>query len=249
LANVQIDDGDFTRIANEILEQLAKIRLNGTQHAIVLVIWRYTYGFNRTSHELSLGFLEKATGINRKQIGRELTKLVERDIITIEQEAKFNQPQVLKFNKDYDCWVSAKTLTGSEKVEETGSELVDPPVSELVDQERQSLKTIKKDNVVPFEEIKDNFNHICESLPKVIALSDSRKDKLRTRWRELKTLDRFIELFTVVEDTPFLKGDNPREWIATFDWLIENDKNYMKVLEGQYKRQRAPTKKQREVYT
>ena len=67
MANVQIDNGEFTRIANEILEHIAKAKLNGTQYAIILTIWRYTYGFQRISHEMSLGFMANLTGINNIQ--------------------------------------------------------------------------------------------------------------------------------------------------------------------------------------
>ena len=32
----------------------------------------------------------------------------------------------------------------------------------------------------------------------------------------------------------FLRGDNKRGWKASFDWLFENDKNWVKVYEGNY---------------
>jgi hypothetical protein len=34
--------------------------------------------------------------------------------------------------------------------------------------------------------------------------------------------------------TPFCLGSNDRGWRVTFDWLIENDKNISKLLEGNY---------------
>src|SRR5580704_12891005 len=34
--------------------------------------------------------------------------------------------------------------------------------------------------------------------------------------------------------TPFLCGEGPGGWCANFDWLIANDTNYLKILEGRY---------------
>jgi hypothetical protein len=34
--------------------------------------------------------------------------------------------------------------------------------------------------------------------------------------------------------TPFLCGEGPGGWRANFDWLITNDTNYLKVIEGRY---------------
>jgi hypothetical protein len=34
--------------------------------------------------------------------------------------------------------------------------------------------------------------------------------------------------------TPFLCGEGPTGWCANFDWLVANDTNYLKVLEGRY---------------
>jgi len=89
---------------------------------------------------------------------------------------------------------------------------------------------------IPCEEIKNQFNTICQSLSKVVSLSKSRKEKIKVRWNEWGSIEKAIEIFTAVKDTPFLCGNNERGWKCSFDWLIENDKNYIKVLEGVYKK-------------
>lgn len=271
MADVQIDDGDFTRIANEILENIARAKLNGTQYAIVVTVWRYTYGYQRTEAEFSLGFLEKKTGIHRNQIQRELIKLIDRKILIVTKEHTETTPQILKFNKDYDRWVSTKTLIpisenantppiklrtskGKQGVSTktlTGggiSEKVDRGVSELVDHIKKDIKkesNKRLSSTTPYEEIKNEFNCICVSYSKVTELSDSRKKNINARWKQLKTMDKFREIFTITENTPFLKGENDRNWKTSFDWLMGNDRNCLKVLEGQYNRVRAPTKKQK----
>ena len=39
----------------------------------------------------------------------------------------------------------------------------------------------------------------------------------------------------MVQESKFLTGDNDRGWVAKFDWLMANDTNIVKVLEGNYK--------------
>lgn len=87
---------------------------------------------------------------------------------------------------------------------------------------------------VPYQEIRESFNLICQSFSKIEKLSESRKSKIKTRMEEIKGIERLKEIFTAMEASDFLKGDNPRGWKATFDWLMDNDTNWVKVSEGQY---------------
>lgn len=96
----------------------------------------------------------------------------------------------------------------------------------------ETLKLPK--GVIPYDDILSCFNSICTSLPKVQKLSTSRKEKIKVRWSDIGSLEKFEEVFRKVQDTPFLIGENNTNWRADFDWLIENDKNWLKVLEGKY---------------
>ena len=100
--------------------------------------------------------------------------------------------------------------------------------------ERNREKKEEVTEQVPYCEVQEIFNKICSSFAKVQKMSNSRKDKLKTRWTEIKTLEAFTEICTKMESSDFLKGDNPRKWMPTFDWLIENDNNWVKVIEGNY---------------
>ncbi|WP_177178206.1 replication protein [Amphibacillus marinus] len=103
MANVQVENG-FTQIANEILENMAKIKLSPTQYRILFVIWRYTYGFKRIEHKLSLSFLSEATGCDKRNIQRELTSLEDRKII--KQSVANGSCRTIAFVKDHDLWDS-----------------------------------------------------------------------------------------------------------------------------------------------
>jgi phage replication O-like protein O len=145
-------ENGYTAIANEILEAVARTPINATQLKIVLIIWRYTYGFNRKEHRLSETFISKATNIHKKQIQREINDLIKKKIIIIEKEASFTTTRLLSFNKYYDSWEVANKLPGSGLDTHTGSELATSPGSGLDTQERNIKDNIKEIILTPDEQ-------------------------------------------------------------------------------------------------
>lgn len=148
MANPKLKEG-YTPIANELLEKVYKLKLNGTQFKIILVVFRFTYGFSRQHYELSESFISKATDTNKKQISRELTSLIKLNVIKVIKEASFNNSRIISFNKNYDTWLlkdeqGANQLPPNELEGGTGSELVTLPGSGLAPQDKQSLKQYLK---------------------------------------------------------------------------------------------------------
>lgn len=132
-----LEDG-YTRIANGLLDEAAKRKFSGSQFRIILVIWRYTYGFHRKSHYFSLTFLSEQTGLNKDLIKREVKKLIDSKVLFIAKDPTFNKSRELGFNKYYDQWAIPSNSTeetkkntggkldpsrGGEKVTSTGGEL------------------------------------------------------------------------------------------------------------------------------
>lgn len=95
----------------------------------------------------------------------------------------------------------------------------------------------KGDNM-PFAKIKNLWNEVCIGYPKLHSLSESRRNKIRNRVAEMggaaKALPLLGEILAKMQASHFLRGDNKRGWKASFDWLFENDKNWVKVYEGNY---------------
>ena len=81
--------------------------------------------------------------------------------------------------------------------------------------------------------IRELYNSVCGSYPRLVKMSESRKKAIRARLRAGYTVDDFRRLFEMAEASDFLKGRNRRNWSATFDWLIA-DANMAKVLDGNY---------------
>ena len=91
---------------------------------------------------------------------------------------------------------------------------------------------------VPYDRIRDLWNETCKGFNNVHTLSKSRKAKIGVRVVEMggveKAMETIEKLFRKVSESKFLNGDNDRSWKASFDWLFENDKNWVKVMEGNY---------------
>lgn len=172
--SVQLEDG-FTQIANELLENLPKYKFNGTQLRIIMVVWRFTYGFKRKDHEMSLSFFTKATGLGKTQIDRELTNLIDYKVLIVTEESTYTKSRKLGFNKIYSDWSieysqqisveSAKTLTVSENAEEQSANMRTHTVSKNADQERKVFKENLKENTTDdFDKVRIAFNDIHKVL-------------------------------------------------------------------------------------
>ncbi|MEN2468119.1 replication protein [Ornithinibacillus sp. JPR2-1] len=114
MANVQ--PNSFTKIANELLEVMPLFKFNATQLRIILVVWRYTYGFKRKEHNISISFLVNATGISKRQVQKEVGNLIELQVLRELQKASFNQPRIIGFNKNYDEWQIQRSGTNEQQV-------------------------------------------------------------------------------------------------------------------------------------
>jgi phage replication O-like protein O len=158
----QLEDG-YTRIANEILEQISQIPISGTQFRILMVIWRYTYGYNRKECEISSKFIAEASGLSERQVRRELKKLIDMNIIKVVKEATFTSPRILAFNKYYDTWQVTKQTSEDEldhSTNQTGEDKLDRSSPDKLDLSPpdKSDPHIKKNNK---DNNKDNKYNTC----------------------------------------------------------------------------------------
>lgn len=98
------------------------------------------------------------------------------------------------------------------------------------------------------QQLVDLFNLTTQYLPKVTELGKSRKDKIKTRIKEGKDKLDWWKLIFEKADMILIPGkDGKKDWFPNFDWLIENDKNSVKVFEGNYddaKRPQSPFRPQ-----
>lgn len=101
MASPQIENG-FTRIANEIMEALAGIRISGEARQCLDVIIRKTYGYNKKEDIISLSQFALITHLGKTHIIRGLGKLAKINIIITQKGNR--KGNIYRFNKDFDTW-------------------------------------------------------------------------------------------------------------------------------------------------
>jgi len=79
-----------------------------------------------------------------------------------------------------------------------------------------------------------NYWNQTEKLPKARELTASRRKHLTTRFKEKQFKEHWREIIDKTSASKFLTGGGERGWKADFDWIIQNDRNYTRVLEGRY---------------
>jgi len=106
MASPQLQNG-YTKIANEILEALICANFNGTEFAVVVMIIRKTYGFNKKSDKISISQFEKNIGSSRPAICKALKKLVVNKTLLVNKSLLVSE---YSLNKDHNEWLVNKTL-------------------------------------------------------------------------------------------------------------------------------------------
>ncbi len=100
MASPQVENG-YTRIANEILEQIIKRPFNERQCSIIFYVMRMTYGWGETMAEISLTQIDHAVGVSPAHASKVIKKLVELKVLRAEA---IPGGRKLGINKDYDNW-------------------------------------------------------------------------------------------------------------------------------------------------
>lgn len=178
---VQLENG-YTRVANEILDNIAKLKLSPTQHSIIYIIWRYTYGFSRKEHNISLTFLSNATNCDLRNIQRELKKLISRKIINSVTKGNI---RILSFNKNYNQWLSdGETDIGeidNGNIDNiTIGETANITIGETANQERKKEK-LKENSTSSL--INDLFEELWKSYPNKKGKSTVSKKSKQTIYK------------------------------------------------------------------
>lgn len=126
------------------------------------------------------------------------------------------------------------------------TDVIQPNTNKTREEESREDKTRKEKTRVeyPCAEIVKVWNEVCVSLPKVLRLSDARRDKVKVRLKEWggnnpeEMIAKAREFFNRIEASDFLTGRSGK-WKASFDWLFDSRNNWIKVAEGNYDNKRG----------
>lgn len=123
---LQIENGNFTRIVNPLIEKLIQIPFKGCELAIVMFIIRKTYGFHKLEDEISITQFEKGLKRGRPTIVKALKNLqLVKILILVKRGTSKNSSNTWRINKYYKNWELVKT---PELVKGKGGQLVKTPL-------------------------------------------------------------------------------------------------------------------------
>ncbi len=100
MASPQKENG-YLIIANELAEAFQRLHLSGNQWQILWTIMRFTYGWNKKVDSISLTTFEKCTGIDRRNLKRNLDILFFKNVIIKDDSNYITQYGI---QKDYTNW-------------------------------------------------------------------------------------------------------------------------------------------------
>ncbi len=107
MASPQKENG-YVTIANELAERFSLAGMNGSEHRILWVVIRKTYGYNKKQDYISLTQFQKSTGMGRKQVVETIHALVGKRLLLKEKS-------IYGLNKDWESWVVGKRLLSGQK--------------------------------------------------------------------------------------------------------------------------------------
>ena len=179
--------------------------------------------------------LSVLTGLSRSGILKARNELKQRGLIDFQEKAtKATKYKVTMANsKQVSTQISVQI--GTQIGVQDGTQISDTLYKHK--QNEKSSTDILPEKTDAFSDqittIRELYNSVCGSYPRLVKMSEARKKAIRARLRAGYTVEDFQKLFEMAEASDFLKGKNNRNWSATFDWLVA-DSNMAKVLDGNY---------------
>lgn len=194
-----------------------------------------------------LDSLSQSLGYSIKQIRTAIDKLKKTGEITVWTNRQFSVATIKNYSEyqdgnESDDIIDEGHSKGTQKADEgqtKGKRRADEGHSKGT--QRAVSKEIKKErNKEIYTYVLDEFNRICQSLPKAKTLNATRRGRIERAQDQLGTTP-FAELFERVEASDFLTG-KVKDWRADFDWVLKPE-HLTKILEGSYdNRAAAPSK-------
>lgn len=224
---------NYTKIDNELMMALISSGLNGTEMSVFLFIYRKTVGWNKTQDMISHSQFLEHIPVSKVSIIKALDNLQLVKILKLVKKGiSVGSANVWELEQDFTKWQLVKKTKLVKKTLKT-SKLFD---KKLVKKTLHTKDNIQKTNTkekVDYEYFTNLWNRFADKYnkKKVIKMNETRKVKLKKRCNETKDFNGvFLQVLKVASKSDFLLDNN----FFSFEWVIANDNNYIKVLEGKY---------------
>lgn len=172
MGSPQLEDG-YTKIANEILDNLAKIRIPGEAMQMLLFIIRKTYGFNKKRDGIATSQIMTGTNLGRRGVERARSILRRMNLISTDKnDGTFYL--TYSFNKHFRSWVPTVKKDGTVKnrgeVPSKTGMWVPPKTVNTKDNVTKEIIQKKDENFLKTEEGRKAFRDMKEKIVREKAL-------------------------------------------------------------------------------
>lgn len=224
----------------ELNTKQAAFELGYSIEAVKVLIDRFhnKYGIIKRSEETNEIAIANYLRHSIVKGGKPVEDLLKKEILKVKDTSliSYSFGRIKKYNdlndtviKIVESYLNDNEIQNDNENENDNDNDNDNDVSSTV---RCTNRGTNRQNSINYQQIADMYNNTCVSFPCLTSISDSRKKAIRARLNTYSIED-FERLFVKAEESGFLKGQNDRNWTATFDWLIK-DANMAKVLDGNY---------------
>ena len=136
--------------------------------------------------------------------------------------------------------IEPKETPNDKSYDETYDETYDKSYDEHMENRVRDVIVIENDSddsdkkKIDFDLVLLHWNNFAKQMgiPEIKSITEDRKKKILTRSKEIE-FD-FMKIITEIMNSDFLLG-KVNNFKVSFDWIFKSTKNYLKILEGNYR--------------
>lgn len=192
------------------------------------------FGYDAYLIELALGTF---ANLNMIQLEEHIIKIAgweeHQNIDGLDRIREQTRKRVAKYRenqKQLPCNVTDNvTVTSGNAIEEEREEEREEDIEEDIDINNISKDILSSNKLLPVIEA---WNKLNLSQVKALRPNSPRTKMLNSRIKE-HGVDGVIRVIESINDSNFLRGQNDKAWVISFDWFVKPN-NFDKVREGKY---------------
>lgn len=155
-ADIQVEDGNWSKVHNGIWKALARTPLTGGEFRCLMFLFEKTYGYRKKEDKISLSQWSDGTGMKRQNVWVLLQGLIKRNVIYATSHGP-KRAMTWGFNKYHEQWDIASVmpehdnsvLPDNDRIEESVMLEHDSPVMPQHDTPKPSVMPQHDKSVIP----------------------------------------------------------------------------------------------------
>ncbi|AVB31244.1 replication protein [Proteus mirabilis] len=252
----RVEDG-YTKLANELYEELIGANLTRNQAKVAHAICRKTYGFNKKTDRISDSQLAELTRLPRQKVNKAKNELIAMKVIVKVGMAIGPNKNLTEWDIP-DCHqngvIVTKTVTKSVTKSVTALSPKQGHTKETITKEKKESNTPltphevkggesakptkRKSTPINYDEYLNAYNEeVGDRLPHAVEANEKRKTRIRKIIKSLATSNvdgwrAYVRAFVRMAK-PFYFGENDTGWTADIDYLLR-ETTLTGVREGKF---------------